>query len=161
MASSSTNEPTSPTSPHSGPFQRSTHARVIKLQEKMKDILQLLTEIQVSQLRMAREQQRQGNIIRNVQKFLMDNRTNPINIEDSSQAMESEEEEPMEEPQEDQKEDQLFPQPEVPINEDESVIYVGEILVDTNGNIIEQRGNFCLHYPNCSIHKSPIVKDRH
>ena len=58
-----------------------------------------MTEIQVSQLRMAREQQRQGNIIKNVQKFLMDNRTNPINIEDSSQAMESEEEEPMEEPQ--------------------------------------------------------------
>jgi len=85
--------------------------RVIKLQEKMKDILQLLTEIQVSQLRMAREQQRQGNIIRNVQKFLMDNRTNPINIEDSSQAMESEEEEPMEEPQEDQEEDQLYLNP--------------------------------------------------
>ena len=60
MASASNNEPSSPTSPHSSPFQRSTYVRAIKLQEKRKYLLQMMTEIQVSQLRIAREQDRQG-----------------------------------------------------------------------------------------------------
>ena len=49
MASSSNNEPSSPTSPHSTPFQRSTHVRVIKLEEKLKYLLQIMTDIHVSQ----------------------------------------------------------------------------------------------------------------
>lgn len=89
MAFSSNNEPSLPTSPYSGPFQRSTHVRVIKLQEKMKDFLQIMIEIQVSQLRMAREQDRHGRIIRNLQKFPMDNHVNPIVIVESSQTMDS------------------------------------------------------------------------
>ena len=59
----------------------------------MTDLLQMMTEIQVSQLRMAREQDRQGRILRNLQKFLMDNHASPIVIEESSQAMDFEEEE--------------------------------------------------------------------
>ena len=121
----------------------------------------MMAEIQLSQLRMAREQQKQGNILRSVQKFIMDNSTNPINIEDSTQAMESEEEEPIEEPMEEPQGEQEQDQPDVPMEEDDTVICVGEILVDTNGNVIDQRGNFCIHYPHCAIHKSPIVKDRH
>ena len=38
----------------------------------------------------------------------MDNHANPIVIEESSQAMDSEEEEPLEEPQEDQEEEHPF-----------------------------------------------------
>ena len=60
-------------SPTSGPFQRTTLARVTKMEESMKDVLQMMTEIQVIQLRMAKEQERQGKICRNLQKFLMDN----------------------------------------------------------------------------------------
>ena len=45
-------------SPTSGPFQRTTLARVTKMEESLKDALQMMTEIQVIQLRMAKEQER-------------------------------------------------------------------------------------------------------
>ena len=140
-------------SPTSGPFQRTTLARVTKMEESMKDILQMMTEIQVTQLRMAKEQERQGKILRNLQKFLMDNQTNPILIdEDSSlnqkqEASDEEEEEPMEE--------------EAQVKDDDQVVCVGEVCFEKNGNLVEQRGNFCFHYPNCSVHRSPIFKDTH
>ena len=139
-------------SPTSGPFQCSTLARVTKLEESMKDTLQMLTEIQVTQLRMAKEQERQGKILRNLQKFLMDNQANPILIdEDSSlnqehEVSDEEEEEPMEEAHEE---------------DDDQVVCVGEVCFDKNGNLVEQRGNFCFHYPNCSIHKSPMFRNTH
>ena len=70
----------------------------------------MLTEIQLVQLRMEKEQEKQGKILRNLQKFLMDNHANPIVIddetsnvhaqqplEDDNMEEEEEEEEPMEE----------------------------------------------------------------
>ena len=71
-------------SPTSGPFQCTTLTRVTKMEESKKDVLQMLTEIQVTQLRMAKEQERQGKILRNLQKFLMDNQANPILIDEDS-----------------------------------------------------------------------------
>ena len=111
-----------------------------------------MTEIQIVQLRMAKELERQGKILRNLQKFLMDNHANPILIdEDSSgdhEQEESEEEEEEEEPMEEEH-----------AEDNDEVICVGEVCFDKDGNLVEQRGNFCFHYPNCSIHTSPIVKD--
>ena len=140
-------------SPTSGPFQRTTLAHVTKIEDSLKDALQMMTEIQVTQLRMAKEQERQGKILRNLQKFLMDNQANPILIdEDSSLNQEQEagkeekEEEPMEEAHEE---------------EHDQVVCVGEVCFDKNGNLVEQRGNFCFHYPNCSIHRSPMFKNKH
>ena len=80
----------------------------------------------------------------------MDNQANPILIdEDSSlnqeQEANEEEEEPMEE--------------EVQAEDDDQVVCVGEVCFDKNGNLVEQRGNFCFHYPNCSIHRSPMFKN--
>ena len=136
-------------SPTFGPFQRTTLARVTKMEESIKDVLQMLTEIQVTQLRMAKEQERQGKILRNLQKILMDNQANPILIdEDSSLNQEqeaSEEEEPMEE--------------EAQAEDDDQVVCVGEVCFDKNGNLVKQCGNFCFHYPNCSIHRSPMFKN--
>ena len=71
-------------SPTSGPFQRTTLARVTKIEDSLKDALQMMTEIQVTQLRMEKEQERQGKILRNLQKFLMDNQANPILIDEDS-----------------------------------------------------------------------------
>ena len=139
-------------SPTSGPLQCSTLARVTKLEESMKDTLQMLTEIQVTQLRMAKEQETQGKILRNLQKFLMDNQANPILIdEDSSlnqehEVSDEEEEEPMEEAHEE---------------DNDQIVCIGEVCFDNNGNLVEQRGNFCFHYPNCSIHKSPMFRNTH
>ena len=58
MASSSKPNPNATfsfPSPTSTPFQNTTLARVIKIEEEVRDSLQMLTEIQVVQLRMARE----------------------------------------------------------------------------------------------------------
>src|SRR5574338_1170961 len=140
-------------SPSHGPFQNSILARVIKIEEKVNDSLQMLTEMQVQQLRMAREQEKQGKILRNLQKFLMDNHANPIVIKDSSnieaneEGEEDEEEEEEEEPMEEETDDEA--------------VCVGEVCFDAYGNIVEQHGNFCFHYPNCPVHKSPIVKNNH
>ena len=76
----------------------------------------------------------------------MDNQANPILIdEDSSlnqeQETSDEEEEPMEEAHEE---------------DDDQVA-----CFDKNGNLVEQRGNFCFHYPNCSIHRSPMFRNTH
>ena len=101
---------------------------MIKLQEKMKDLHQMMVEIQVSLLRMAREQDRQGRILSNLQNFLMDSHANPIVIEESSQAMDSEEEEPLEEPQENQEEEHPLPNPNVHMDEGDGVICIGEVL---------------------------------
>ena len=99
---------------------------------------------------MDREQDRQGRILRNLRNFLMDNHANPIVIKESSQAMDSEEEEPLKDPQENQVEEYPLPNPDVHMDEDDGTICVGEVLFDANGNLVEQCGNFCLHYPNCS-----------
>ena len=133
-------------SPHSGPFQRTTLAHVIKIEESMKDAMQMLTEFQVVQLRMAKEEEKQGKILRNLQKFLMDNHANPIVIEEDS--LNSHVHNPLEH---NEKEEDM--------EEDDNVVCVGEVCFDKDGNLVEQRGNFCFHYPNCSIHKSPIVKN--
>ena len=71
-------------SPTSSPFQHTTLARVTKMEDSLKDALQLMTEIQVMQLRMAKEQERQGKIVRNLQKFLIDNHANSILIDKDS-----------------------------------------------------------------------------
>ena len=140
-------------SPTSGPFQCTTLARVTEIEESMIDVLQMLTEIQVTQLRMAKEQERQGKILRNLQKFLMNNYANPILIDEDSSlnqeqeaGKEEEEEEPMEEAHEEG---------------DDQVVCVGEVCFDKNGNLVEQRGNLCFHYPNCSIHRSPMFRNTH
>ena len=52
-------------SPNSGPFQRTTLTRVMKIEEIIKDSLQMLIELQVMQIRMAKEQEKQGKILRN------------------------------------------------------------------------------------------------
>ena len=57
---------------------------MIKIEESMKDVMQTLTELQVVQIRMAKEQEKQDKILRNLQKFLMDNHANPIMIEEDS-----------------------------------------------------------------------------
>ena len=151
MASPSPNGRYSPNlfdMPTPGPLQCHTHARVMRIEAMVKNVFQLVTEIQVKQIQMAREQQRQGCILRDLHKFMLDNSHNPIVIdeEEPSNAREdSEEEEPMEEEEEASEED------------DEAVICVGEVSVDREGNVVEKNGNFCLHYPNCSFHKSPIV----
>ena len=150
MAFSSPNNRNSPNSfdiPTSGPLQRHTHARVMRIEAMMKDVFQLVTEIQVKQIQMGLEQQRQGHYLRNLHKFLLDNPNNPIVIDDepSNARVDSEEEEPMEEEEEALEED------------DDAVICVGEVSVDREGNAVEKNGNFCLHYPNCPFHKSPIV----
>ena len=140
-------------SPTSGPFQRTTLARVTKMEDSLKDTLQLMTEIQVMQLRMAKEQERQGKILRNLQKFLMDNHANPILIdEDSSEdhVQEASEEE-----------EEVVPMEEAHVEDNDNVVCVGEVCFDKDGNLVEQRGNFCFHYPNCSVHRSPIFKDTH
>ena len=115
----------------------------------------MLTELQVQQLRMAKEQEKQGKILRNLQKFLMDNHANPIVIEDSTnnntEAIEEEEGDNEEEDEEEPMEDET----------DDKVVCVGEVHFDAYGNIVEQRGNFCFHYPNCPVHKSPIIKKNH
>lgn len=158
MASTSKTNQTSPisfSSPPHGPFQNSILARVIKIEEKVTDSLQMLTELQVQQLRMAKEQEKQGKILRNLQKFLMDNHANPIVIEDSTnnntEAIEEEEGDNEEEDEEEPMEDET----------DDKVVCVGEVHFDAYGNIVEQRGNFCFHYPNCPVHKSPIIKKNH
>ena len=138
-------------SPHSGPFQRTTLARVIKIEESMKDAMQMLTEFQVVQLRMAKEQEKQGKILRNLQKFLMDNHANPIVIEEDSPNIQVYN--PLEHNEEEEEEEE-----EAPMEEDDNVVCVGEVCFDKDGNLVEQRGNFCFHYPNCSIHKSLIFK---
>ena len=82
----------------------------------------------------------------------MDNHANPILIDEDSlgdhEQEESEEEEEAEEPMEEEHAD-----------DNDKVICVGEVCFDKDRNLVEQRGNFCFHYPNCSIHRSPIVKD--
>ena len=45
--------------------------------------------------------------------------------------------------------------------DDDKVVCVGEVCFDKDGNLVEQRGNFCFHYPNCLVHRSPIFKDTH
>ena len=140
-------------SPSEGPFQRTTLARVMKLEESLKDSLQLLTEIQLSQLRMEREQHKQGKIIRNIQRFVMDNQTNPIIIEDDSSNVQ------VHNPLEEEEEEDEEVEEEMDIEDTNDVICVGEVYFDKDGNVIEQNGEFCLHYPHCPIHKSPIVKN--
>ena len=54
------------------------------MEESKKDVLQMLTEIQVIQIRMEKEQERQGKILKNLQKFLLDNQANPILIDEAS-----------------------------------------------------------------------------
>ena len=82
----------------------------------------------------------------------MDNHANPILIdEDSSgdqiqEASEEEEEVHME---------------EVHAEDDDKVVCIGEVCFDKDGNLVEQRGNFCFHYPNCSIHRSPMFRNTH
>ena len=82
----------------------------------------------------------------------MDNQANPILIdEDSSlnqehEVSDEEEEEPMEEAHEE---------------DHDQVVCVGEVCFDKNGNLVEQRGNFYFHYPNCSIHRSPMFRNTH
>ena len=59
MASSSKQNPNATfsfPSPTSTPLQNSTLMRVIKIEDKVHDTLQMLTEIQLVQLRMEREQ---------------------------------------------------------------------------------------------------------
>ena len=149
---STKNSPKTFNSPSPGPLQRHTHARVMRIEVMMKDILQLVTEIQVKQIRMGVEQQRQGRILRNLHMFLMDNPNNRILIdEESSGAQMDSEEEPMEE-----EEDHLE---EAHVDNDDTVVCVGEVCFDREGNVVERNGNFCLHYPHCAVHKSPIVKD--
>ena len=141
MASSSEycpNESILGTPSPSGPFQSGTLSRVIKVEKSMEYVLQMLTEIQVMQIKMAKEQEKQGKILRDVQKFILDNHNNPIIIKE-------EEEEVVEE--------------EKAMDED-GVICVGEVCFDKNGNVIEKLGNFCHNYPNCLIHKSPMFRNR-
>ena len=121
----------------------------------------MVTEIQVKQIRMSKEQEKQGRILRNLQKFLMDNQANPILIEEESSSdhtQEDSEEEPMEE-EEAPLEEEDAPVHEVQVEDDDTVVCVGEVCFDKDGNLVEQRGNFCLHYPNCSIQRSLIVKN--
>ena len=69
MAPSSKSNPNATFSfptPTSSPFQHTTLARVIKIEEVVKDSLQMLTELQVVQIRMAKEQEKQGKILRNL-----------------------------------------------------------------------------------------------
>ena len=125
----------------------------MKMEDSLKDALQLMTEIQVVQLRMAKEQERQGKILRNLQKFLMDNHANPILIDEESsgdQVQEDSEEE----------EEEAFMEKEH-TEDDDKVVCVSEVCFDKDGNLVEQRGNFYFHYPNCSVHRSPIFKDTH
>ena len=151
MASPSSNNRYSPNLfdiPTPGPLQCHTHARVMRFEGMMKDVFQLVTEIQVKQIQMGIEQQRQGRLLRDLHKFMLDNPHNPIVIDEdepSNARVDSEEEEPMEEEEEAFEED------------DDAVICVGKVSVDREGNVVEKNGNFCLHYPNCSFHKSPIV----
>ena len=153
MDSSSPNNQNSPNTFHTpspGPLQRHTHARVMRIEAMLKDVLQLVTEIQVKQIRMGVEQQRQGCFLRDLYKFLMDNPNNPIVIDDEpSNARMDSEDEPMEEEEEHDE--------EAHEDDEDAVICVGEVSVDREGNVIERNGNFCLHYPNCPIHKTPIV----
>ena len=147
MASSSKycpNESILGTPSPSGPFQSGTLSRVIKVERSMEYVLQMLTEIQVMQIKMAKEQEKQGKILRDVQKFILDNHNNPIIIKEKEE-MEEDEEEVEEE--------------EKAMDED-GVICVGEVFFDKNGNVIEKLGNFCHNYPNCLIHKSPMFRNR-
>ena len=107
----------------------------MRIEDMMKDILQMVTEIQVKQIRMGVEQQRKGSILRNLHKFLMDNPNNPILIdEESSGAQMDSEEEPMEE-----EDDQLE---ETHVDNHDSVVCVGEVCFDREGNVVERNRNF-------------------
>ena len=140
-------------SPSTGPFQRTTLARVMKMEDSLKDALQLMTGIQVVQLRMAKEQERQGKILRNLQKFLMDNHANPILIDEDFSG------DQVQEDSEEEEEEALIEEEHA--EDDDKVVCVGEVCFDKDGNLVEQRGNFCFHYPNCSIHRSSIFKETH
>ena len=59
MASPSPNSRFSPNlfdMPTPGPLQRHTHARVMRIEAIVKNVFQLVTEIQVKQIRMEKEQ---------------------------------------------------------------------------------------------------------
>ena len=146
-------------SPTSTPLQHSTLMRVIKIEDQVQDTLQTLTEIQMVQLRMEKEQEKQGKILRNLQKFLMDNQANPIVIDDESSNVHIQQ--PLENDNVEEEEEEEEPMEEAPMEDDEQVVCVGEVYFDKDGNLVEQNGNFCLHYPYCPIHKSPIVKKNH
>ena len=85
----------------------------------------------------------------------MDNHANPIEIEDDLSNIH------INSPLENENEEEEEEAKEAPMEEDDQVVCVGEICFDKDGSLVEQNGNFCLHYPNCSIHKSPIVKKNH
>ena len=90
----------------------------------------------------------------------MDNQASPIVIDDESSNVHIQQ--PLENDKvEDDEEEEEEPMEEGPIEDDEKVVCVGEIYFDKDGNLVEQNGNFCLHYPFCPIHKSLIVKRNH
>ena len=82
----------------------------------------------------------------------MDNHANPILIDEESSSVQV---------QEDREEEEEAPMEEEHAEDDDKVVCVGKVCFDKDGNLVEQRGNFCFHYPNCSVHRSPIVKDTH
>ena len=140
-------------SPSTGPFQRTTLAQVMKMEDSLKDALQLMTEIQVVQLKMAKEQERQGKILSNLQKFLMDDHANPILIDEESSG------DQMQEDGEEEEEEAFMEEENA--EDDNKVVCVGKVCFDKDGNLVEQHGNFCFHYPNCLVHTSPIFKNTH
>lgn len=79
----------------------------------------------------------------------MDNHVDPIVIEDDSSNIHILN--PLEDDDEEEEE-------EAQMDMDDKVICIGEVCFDKNGNLVKQHGNFCLHYPNYLIHKSPYCQ---
>jgi len=101
----------------------------------------------------------------------LDNPKNPIEIKEESAAMgiqnplenndEEDESEEDDKEEEEEEEEVVEEEEEVEIvnneEEEEDVHCVGGINYDQNRHLVERKGNFCIHYSNCPIHKSPII----